>query len=352
MVDAKLNAAICLGFFGLLLALASIIVTVILFVKVNNYIKTHPNSNSEDNKSTEEEKNNTQKTTQQPYNKPTIALNTWRKPEIICSALNTTYEHQFLETKISSETPKIAVCYSGQLRDFFKTRKNHIVFFKQLFPENAHIDYYMHLWDDKKISATDMMYVQNEMKDWDIRIDDMMDVQTNVLVMAGDRDGLTEEDSTAYIKRLSGMFKSIQLVNQQKVKQEVKTERKYDLVVRMRTDLLFTSWPKKSLQLHQDVNTYTCYIMYEKHTFEFAPYSVNDQFAFGDSASMNEYANTFPRLISMFREGCLANPECFLGYNLHKSLVDVRLTDFQFIFYRNLDKYKQALTQDILKTLN
>jgi hypothetical protein len=126
------------------------------------------------------------------------------------------------------------------------------------------------------------------------------------------------------------MFESIFKVNQQKIAKEKQLGKKYDVVIRLRTDILFHNISKHFKEYDMKNTVYTS----EKNCH--LEYGINDMFSFGSSESMDIYCETYHVLPNIVSEGCAINPECLLGFTLKRKNVQVSLIDFAITLLRKL----------------
>jgi hypothetical protein len=123
-------------------------------------------------------------------------------------------------------------------------------------------------------------------------------------------------------EQMFGMFYGVYKSNQLKIDYEKENNFIYDIVIRCRPDIYFDS----ILDI-QKING----ICFPK----FGNYSgLNDQFAFGDSHSMNLYSKLYENLDMHFDSGCLWHPETMLKYNINYYNIPIHRTDIKFRILR------------------
>lgn len=227
----------------------------------------------------------------------------------------------------------IALCYSGQLRNFkacFETHKRYII---DSNPKDRFF-IFAHFWHDNNLQGIKYRGQIQDDKEKDFwNINNVFD-----FVAIGPDSFLCQtpinfESSLVPDPRFPhpmqntlSMFFSIYKANQ--LQKEFSRERgfNFDISIRMRTDLFFTrnleldKFDKNKVHIHDQV----CHM----------PYGVNDIFAFGASEEMNEYSSVFGNIYNMANEGCAVNPECFLGYHLNSSGCKFKKTLLHNYYYR------------------
>lgn len=112
------------------------------------------------------------------------------------------------------------------------------------------------------------------------------------------------------VPNVLGMFYKIYRANQLKRAAEAAQGGRYDVVVRVRTDLMFYDAPN----LARTVPGYVAI----GNTFGYG--GLPDLFASGDSASMDVYADLFRRIAAYVNEGCIVHPEMLLEWHVKRAL--------------------------------
>ena len=129
------------------------------------------------------------------------------------------------------------------------------------------------------------------------------------------------------IQNTLSMFSSMNGVNLAKNAFAYKRNLKFDITVRLRTDLYFL----QNLDFNKfDVNYVYVNADYGQHT----EYSVNDIFAVGADGNMCKYFSVFQNINQLVAEGCAINPECFLGFNLQRHGVPIHKVEMQDVAYK------------------
>jgi len=125
-----------------------------------------------------------------------------------------------------------------------------------------------------------------------------------------------------------GMFYGIFKANALRNEFERKNHFTYDAVIRGRADLSFQSILEPKEILH-------CQVANGIYFPNFGDYKgVNDQFAFGNSASMNIYSGIYQNLNHFFNLGCRWHPESLTKFNID---------------YFNLPIFRSSIIYDILR---
>jgi hypothetical protein len=227
----------------------------------------------------------------------------------------------------------IALCYSGQIRDFNKCFETHV---KHIVEANKSCNFYIfiHSWSDKSLEG------QSYFKDRLGRDRGFYKTENVLNVMGVNPDSALLEKPIEFNSDLTpdprfphpmqntlSMFYSIMMSDQ--IKNVFCSLRgiKIDWSLRLRTDLFF----HKDLILEEYDNNN----LYINDQYVHTDYAVNDLFSFSKDSNMIEYSQTFRRINDMVKNGCAVNPECFLGYNLHASNAEViKKTPLQNHYYK------------------
>ncbi len=129
------------------------------------------------------------------------------------------------------------------------------------------------------------------------------------------------------------MFKKIYLCNKYKLDYEKEHKFKYDLVIRIRPDLLITSTIPK---LKLDDNT----IYFPQLTAPLYKYvlksfiKITDQIAFSNSSSMDKYSNIHKYFINILKKKKKVLPEIVLAEYLNNKKINIELVDYKFCIYK------------------
>ena len=107
-----------------------------------------------------------------------------------------------------------------------------------------------------------------------------------------------------------GMFYKIYRSNRLKCLAENARNARYDLVVRMRTDVRLYEVP--------DVSRVIAGYVSIGNSFGYG--GLPDLFAYGDSVSMDVYSDLFSRISAYVSEGCVFHPEMLLEWHVKRSM--------------------------------
>ena len=105
-----------------------------------------------------------------------------------------------------------------------------------------------------------------------------------------------------------GMYHKIFRANRLKALAEQQAGRRYDAVIRYRTDLMLYGKPELE-------------ILFPNHVYlgnRFGYGGLPDLLAFGPSAPMDLYSDVFSRIPGYIQEGCLFHPECLLEWHARR----------------------------------
>lgn len=229
---------------------------------------------------------------------------------------------------------KVALCLSGHLRSYQETYPA----LKRFILDNYRVDVFIHTWIKQGFDAVrgdaavvnkplDALRVQalynckdlliEENKKWDTS---MYAVEPNI--------GLRNPEIVC------GLFYSQYTSNQLKCKYEAQ-HGKYDVVIRCRADLMLED------HLHMSEMEQACQgVLVPK----FGNYNgLNDQFALGNSAHMDQYCNTFPNLHSFYQQGCKFHPESLQRWCASHYQIPILRSGIKYYIQRNNgDRFRNA----------
>jgi SAM-dependent methyltransferase len=221
---------------------------------------------------------------------------------------------------------RIAVCISGNLRTFEKTYSS---FMKNILsPYENKCDFFIHTWDnigcdvkgfDKSISSIKTKDRMNKINliynPKSIVIDNSLEIRNMVHQLENkmnltkaDRDGLAKGGIADYGCMLYSWNKSRELL--EKYQQE--TGIRYDIVIRLRTDLMFTD----KFDIRRALNK-----LCVPNIGQFYNNAMNDQFAIGPYKDICVYLSLYDHIVEYFngRVTSMLRPELLLKYHLNKS---------------------------------
>lgn len=224
---------------------------------------------------------------------------------------------------------KAAICISGHLRHF-KNLKENFNLLKKLLEEFYHVDTFISTWDKQNTinswshahgisnaSTANQIIDEKEIQDfyetnfvktfdYDFYSSDFSPLKYTDWTdnkYSWDNRGISNN-----ILNSSKMFFLIKEVNDLKKQQEFKQNKKYDLVIRTRPDYEYN-----------DVSIFKSLNIKENTIYVAKPYGcspIDDQFAFGDSASMDKYASCLMKQSSIFHRNIWGDPETVLIHSI------------------------------------
>jgi len=227
----------------------------------------------------------------------------------------------------------VALCYSGQIRNFkecFPTHLKHII---QCNRDRYNFYIFGHFWNDNSLHG------QNYWSDFADRDGYSLDNVLSFIQCNPDsyicekpmdfKSNLIPDSRFPHpIQNTLSMFSSMNGVNLAKNAFAHKRNLKFDITVRLRTDLYFSQ--NLDFDKFDEKYVYVNADYYYQHT----EYSVNDIFAIGNDVNMCKYFSVFQNINQLVAEGCAINPECFLGFNLQRHGVPIHKIEMQDIAYK------------------
>ena len=225
---------------------------------------------------------------------------------------------------------KVALCYSGQIRDMKKslsTQLKHLI-----LPNSEFCEFFVfgHFWHDSKLNGKLHWEQQPQRGSFnDENVVDFMSLKPtafSIEIPFSFNTDITPDPRFPHpIENVLSMFLSMSKCS--KILESFSKERNivFDTVVRMRSDLYF----------YHDVNFSNIDpdSVYIHKTPLHLEYGVKDTFAYGSQKNMLEFFDVYDNIIPMHKEGCAINPECLLGYHLRKK--DLKLNR-DFVFHNNI----------------
>ncbi len=205
---------------------------------------------------------------------------------------------------------RVALCLSGHLRSFEATYK----YLKENIINPTNCDIFIFSWDKLGYDgARGDRHLINQNVD-ENKIKQLYNPKKIIISKPIDF------NVDKYLNRLgsglrnpnivSNMFYGINQSNNLKKEFENENNFKYDAVIRCRADLLFES----KLDINEIASA-----KYNKGIFfpKFGDYGgLNDQFAFGNSESMDLYSETYKKLDDFFNDGCLWHAETLTKFTV------------------------------------
>ena len=221
---------------------------------------------------------------------------------------------------------KVAICISGHLRHF-KNLKENFYSFKKLLQEFYHVDTFIATWDKQNTtnswshahgisnaSTANQIINKKEIQDfyetdfvecfdYDFYSSDFSPLKYTDWTdnkYSWDHKGISNN-----ILNSSKMFFLIKEANDLKKRQEFKQNKKYDLVIRARPDYEYN-----------DISIFKSLNIKENTIYVADRYPIDDQFAFGDSESMDKYASCIMKQSSIFNRNIWGDPERVLIHSI------------------------------------
>ena len=239
--------------------------------------------------------------------------------------------------------PRIAVCISGHMRTFESTYRSFID--NVILPSNEKCDVFIHTWEtmgsmgsklgsDEKMSniktETQLSKINEIINPKKIIIDSYEIYNTLLSRMnklakltTDDKNYLHNKDLIAYSSMLYGMDRV------KKIFEDYENEFnfKYDIVIRLRTDLYFTN---KLIIKNWNLNSINI-----PNIGKYYAQGMNDQFAVGNSQNMKIYLNLFDKILDYINNReCLIKPEVFLKHHLTKNSINISDQQINFNIIR------------------
>lgn len=215
----------------------------------------------------------------------------------------------------------VALCYSGQIRNFkecFATHLKHII---QCNRDRCNFYIFGHFWNDNSLHGKQYWDGLPERDGYSLdNVLSFLSCNPDAYLCEKPMDfksSLTPDPRFPHpIQNVLSMFSSMNGVNLVKNAFAYKRNFKFDVTVRLRTDLYFSH----NLDFRKFDDRY---VYVNSDTYQHTDYSINDIFAVGNDANMCKYFSVFQNINRLVDEGCAINPECFLGFNLQKHEVPV-----------------------------
>lgn len=202
----------------------------------------------------------------------------------------------------------IALCFSGQVRDFGKTQRSLRRYI--ITPIQRHkIFFFAHYTGDNSIIPTSLHFEDKLFEDEEPDFSEFQDLCHDVV----ERSWHEGKSLTAYLRQLRSIAISDSLCR----KYEDLNNIEFDWVFRLRFDNLYITRIEDLSLLSRD----KIYIPAHDNWR-----GLNDRFAFGPSSLMKIYANRLESAMQAIQGGEELNPEIFLAKHLENSSVAVGRT--------------------------
>jgi hypothetical protein len=202
---------------------------------------------------------------------------------------------------------KISVEISGYLRTFFENIKS----WKEnlLFDDNYEYYLFFHIYDNFGNSSGWTEKIERERKIQDIEIIKNNFKNVEIVTENDDEYEVIElenchrSDEKIDVSRTMSMFRKIYLCNLQRREYERENNFYFDYSIRIRPDLSFN----QKLNLNFFINKYEKFLLLNLVPWERGDSFINDkvyndQFAFGDSTSINNYSEIYIKVKDYIKE--------------------------------------------------
>jgi len=225
---------------------------------------------------------------------------------------------------------KIAICLSGQLRNYKET----FPYFNNFIIKDLNPDIF--IYTDKYESEIESLYKPKKFgiqKSPIIKYFNFKNIHSS-----------TNENS------LLNQFYKISECNKLKIEYENENNFIYDLVIRCRFDAFFVKRFEKDQLI---VNNNQILVPWGWDFKCVSPYAETDIFALGKSDTMNNYSNIFDNMYK-YENDILFHPESLIGYNLYVNSINVKTYLINFHFhYPEIDEYGNEInTEDLIEKLS
>lgn len=231
---------------------------------------------------------------------------------------------------------KIAICYSGQPRHVQESFKNH---HSTLIEQNKNyeVDIFAHIWNKENTNEEYFWSNMPERGKWNNNSRQIIEdtwkpklIEFEKPKTFTSKDIFPDRRFAHPINNIFSMFYSMSKVSKLQQEYSIKNNIKYDYVIRIRSDLIFSNL----IGSLSDYDPSFIHVKYEPSSH--MPYALNDHFAIGNQENMNIYFDVYNNIRTMFNEGCAVNPECFLGFNLARKNININLHKWNLTLWRDL----------------
>jgi hypothetical protein len=228
----------------------------------------------------------------------------------------------------------IAICYSGQIRNFqkcFETHLKHII-----APNKCKVFIFAHFWEDKDLHGQNYWdqysersgYSKNNLLEFLSINPDCFLIEKPIQFNCN----LTPDPRFPHpIQNTLSMFYSMSMVNKIKNNFAKMHGLNFDWTFRMRTDLFFFN----DLVLSDLKND----ALYINDQYIHMDYAINDLFSFSSDEIMNKYFSVYENLDLIMQNGSAINPECLLGFHVFSQnipAVKIPLQNYKYKLFRDL----------------
>jgi SAM-dependent methyltransferase len=239
---------------------------------------------------------------------------------------------------------KIAVCISGHMRTFEQTYHSFINNILSPYKETA--DIFINTWETVGAPASkhgsDQSVVNKKTELIIPQINELIKPKKiNIETYESARDAIAKLNNDAKMAQVDkdhmpngnllsygSMLYSLKQTGKMLDNYERENNISYDIIIRLRSDALFTNKPSI---YEWDMNVINVPIIGRYYAN-----AMNDQFAVGNSKNMKIYFNLFDRIVEYVNgKQCLARPEVFLKYHLNRHGIHVVEKDIAFNIIRS-----------------
>jgi hypothetical protein len=231
---------------------------------------------------------------------------------------------------------KAAVCISGHLGQ--KPGRTPLIdvansiqkFFSQLSIE---VDYFLVLSFDENTSAELIEFYNHQFPVIQKKIfkDDSFPINSKKY---------TNIRKETHVERTYKMLDKILSCNNLKKIHETSLNFKYDVVFRIRPDMLFLDNKHSELQSIITAGINDKHVYLPKFPWIITKYTVVDFFAFGNSKTMDIYSEVINHIDSYYNKGLLFHPETLLGFHLKSNGIKTyHINPICFFSEKSLDMY-------------
>lgn len=221
---------------------------------------------------------------------------------------------------------KVALCFSGHLRTYEQTAES----IRKYLIDPLDCDVFIHTWNKIGFMRYDGDTSQKNTKDEMALIKELLHPKKIFI----EETGSIKWDGTKYKERsisredpanVLGMFYKVKKANDLRKEYEKEQGFSYDLVIRARTDLFFSS-PIAQYEL-------------ENPEFLWIPHfdswgGTNDQFAFSNGPNMDVYSSLYDYIDEYWNEGVVFHPETLLDRHIEKNNLTMGPSEITFKIIR------------------
>lgn len=227
----------------------------------------------------------------------------------------------------------VAVCYSGQIRNFKECFPS---FLENIVSQNpdCRFYYFAHFWYDQKLKG--QMYdtgVENKGTWEEENLKNFLSINPEAFLIEKPLDfnfEITQDSrfSSLIEKNILSMYYSIEK-SYDVFKNFCKLRKlNFEKIIRIRTDCFF----KQKVNL----DSFSEGIVLKNQKIH-TEYGINDHFAYGNVLDMEKYFQTYSKIKDIVDKGCPVLPECILGFNLINQNIKIHYAiNDEFVLYRLL----------------